>query len=238
MCIRDRKGRNRTVTIGYVNHPRYLSVGNLFRERSLFGMELLFNELPNRLVPFDYDAFYRNPARFWVVATDAVTGKPFYKEKHDAGPEGRFMDYVRASSSLPFLSPPVRIGDRVLFDGGVSDPIPVGKSERDGNEFHVIVLTRASGYRKKPGRNMRWLARRIYPAYGGLLEAMERRWRVYNASIERAEALEKEGRAVILRPPAGAGVDRMTKDERKLTALYERGYQDARALADVWKRLF
>jgi len=236
--LSGQRGRNRTVTIGYVNHPHYLSVRNLLRERSLFGMDLIFNELPNRLVPFDYDAFYRNPARFWVVATDAVTGEPVYREKHEEGSAGRFMDYVRASSSLPFLAPPVEIGGRALFDGGVSDPIPVGKSVRDGNEFHVIVLTREPGYRKKPGRNVRWLGRRIYPAYGGLMEAMERRWRVYNESLERAEAMEKEGWAVILRPPAGTGVDRTTKDERKLTALYERGYADARALAGVWKRLF
>lgn len=235
--LSEQKGRNRTVSIDYVRHPRYLSVGNWFRERSLFGMDLLFNELPNKLVPFDYAAFHRHPARFWVVATDAVTGEPYYKEKHEVGPDA-FMDYVRASSSLPCVSPPVELDGRVLFDGGVSDPIPVGKSGRDGNDFHVVVLTREAGYRKRPGRSMRWLARRIYPQYPGLLEAMERRWRVYNEAVERAEALEREGRAVILRPPAGTGVDRMTKDERKLAALYELGYAHAKARADVWKKLF
>jgi predicted patatin/cPLA2 family phospholipase len=236
--LSEQRGRNRTVTIGYVNHPHYLSVSNWFRERSLFGMNFLFNELPNRLVPFDYEAFFRNPAAFWVVTTDAMTGEPCYREKNEAGPDIGFMDYVRASSSLPYVSPPVHKDGRILFDGGVSDPIPVGKSERDGNEFHVIVLTREAGYRKTQGRNMRWLARRIYPEYGGLHKAMERRWRVYNESLERAERLEKEGRAVILRPPAGTGVDRMTKDERRLSALYELGYRHAKARADVWRRLF
>lgn len=236
--LSEQKGRNRMVSIDYVRHPDYLSVRNWFRERSLFGMDLLFNTLPNKLVPFDYDAFYRNPAAFWVVTTDAVTGEPCYKEKNETGPDGRFMDYIRASSSLPYVSPPVRLDGRVLFDGGVSDPIPVGKSERDGNAFHVIVLTREAGYRKRPGRNMRWLAKRIYPEYAGLRDAMERRWQVYNASLERAEALEREGRAVILRPPAGTGVDRMTKDERKLAALYEWGYRHAKERADIWKSLF
>src|SRR5690606_2735892 len=135
-------------------------------------------------------------------------------------------------------SPPVRIDGRVLFDGGVSDPVPVGKSEADGNAFHVLVLTREAGYRKQPGRNMRWLARRIYPRYPGLQEAMARRWRTYNEALERAEALEREGRALILRPPAGTGVDRMTKDPARLTALYELGYEHARQLADRWKSLF
>lgn len=236
--LSEQKGRNRQVTIGYVRHPRYLSVMNLFRERSLFGMDLLFNELPNKLVPFDYGAFYRNPAQFWAVTTDAESGEPFYKEKGETVQDGNFMDYVRASSSLPFVSPPVRLEGRTLFDGGVVDPIPVGKSEKDGNDIHVIVLTREAGYRKSPGRTPDWLARRMYPHYPGLLESMKRRWQVYNASLERVESLEREGRAIVLRPPAGTGVDRMTKDEGKLSALYELGYRHARERSGVWKNLF
>lgn len=236
--LSEQKGRNRTVSIDYVRHPRYLSVRNLFRERSLFGMDLLFNQLPNKLVPFDFEAYYRNPALFWAVTTDAVTGEPHYIEKRKTQRAGTAMDALRASSSLPYVSPPVRLDGRILFDGGVSDPVPIGKSEADGNDFHVLVLTREAGYRKRPGRNTRWLARRIYPRYPGLVEAMARRWRIYNAAVDRAEALAREGRALILRPPAGTGVDRMTKDPEKLATLYDLGYEHAREQAARWKTLF
>src|SRR5690606_37163144 len=99
------KGRNKTVTIDYVTHPRYLSIWNLFRERSLFGMNLLFDELPRTLVPFDFDEFYENPAQFWAVTTDAITGESYYKEKKQTHADRDMMKFIRASSSLPFVSP-------------------------------------------------------------------------------------------------------------------------------------
>lgn len=234
------KGRNKTVTIDYVNHPRYLSVWNLFRERSLFGMNLLFDELPHRLVPFDFDAFYENPAQFWAVTTDAVTGAPYYKEKTSTMPDRNMMDYIRASSSLPFVSPPVRADDRMLFDGGVADPIPLAKSMQDGNIKHVAVLTREAGYRKMQERTSQtraWLARRLYPRYPGLIDALMRRAEVYDASLDLAEESEERGDTLIIRPSRDLGVGRMTKDQRKLTALYELGYEDARAQLSAVEKL-
>ena len=224
------KGRNRTVTIDYVKHPRYLSVWNLFREKSLFGMKLLFDEMPNGLVPFDFDTFYRDPAAFWVVMTDAVTGEAVYKEKADTLERRNMMDYIRASSSLPFVSPPVKDGEQVLFDGGVSDPIPVSKSIADGNELQVVVLTKEEGYRKQPiKQRQKWFSERRYPQYPGLTEALVRRSEVYNESMELTEELGRQDKAIVIRPSARLDVGRMTKNQRKLTALYELGYQDALA---------
>ncbi|WP_205628984.1 hypothetical protein, partial [Acinetobacter baumannii] len=64
--------------IDYINHPQYISYRNLFREKSLFGMNLIFDELPNRLVPFDFATFYASPQTFVVGTTDCVTGEPVY----------------------------------------------------------------------------------------------------------------------------------------------------------------
>jgi predicted patatin/cPLA2 family phospholipase len=226
--ISRQKGRNRIVTIDYVKHPRYLSLFNLIRERSLFGMQLLFDELPNRLVPFDYEAFYRDPTKFWVVMTDAVTGEALYKEKGETIKTRDMLTYIRASCSLPFVSAPVRDSGLVLFDGGIADPIPIHKSMADGNTRHVVVLTKEEGYKKKPSKN-RWISERFYPQYPGLTEAMIRRSQVYNASLEVVEELQSKDQAIVLRPSVHVGVGRMTKDQRKLTALYDLGYQDALA---------
>jgi predicted patatin/cPLA2 family phospholipase len=226
--LSGQRGRNRIVTIDYVDHPHYLGVRNWFRERSLFGMRLLFEELPDRLVPFDYEAFGRNPAQLWAVMTDAVTGEAVYMEKENALSSRDMMTYIRASSSLPFVSQPVEASGRVLFDGGVADPIPLRKSIADGNLRHVVVLTKPAGYRKKPFRQG-WMARRVYPRYPGLAQAMERRYRVYNESVELAEKMEKEGSVVLIRPTEDLDVGRMTKDKGKLTALYELGMRDAQA---------
>ncbi|WP_438444876.1 patatin-like phospholipase family protein [Gorillibacterium sp. sgz5001074] len=224
--ISRQTGRNKKVTIDYVTHPRYLSVRNLFREKSLFGWSLIFDEIPNKLVPFDYEAFYGNPGRFWVGMTDALTGETVYAEKSDTLGQRDILTVIQASSSLPFVSPPVEAGGRVLFDGGISDPIPIHKSAADGNKRHVVVLTKPEGYRKKPFKH-RWLADRFYPKYPGLAEAMERRYRIYNETLDETEAMEREGQVLLIRPSAELPVGRVTKDPAKLTALYELGFRDA-----------
>ena len=47
--ISKQPGRNKKVTIGYIADHRYLSYRNLLRSKSIFGMDFIFNELPNRL---------------------------------------------------------------------------------------------------------------------------------------------------------------------------------------------
>ncbi len=144
--ISKQPGRNKKVTIGYIRDHRYLSYRNLFRHKSIFGMDFIFNELPNKLVPFDYDAFYNSPQQFAIGTTDAHTGEPIYYTKHQLMQQT--MPIVQASSSLPFVATPIHYEGRTLFDGGLVDPIPVKKSLADGNKKHIIVLTKEQGYRK------------------------------------------------------------------------------------------
>ena len=50
---------------------------------------------------------------------------------------------------------------------------------------------------------------------------------MYNDTLEKIAALEKEGKVFVLRPQKPLDVDRFEKDQRKLEALYEQGYEDA-----------
>lgn len=226
--VSRQKGRNKKVTIDYASHPRYVGIGNLFREKSIFGWSLIFDELPNKLVPFDYKAFYESPGQMWVGMTDAVDGRPVYVEKRETEARGNILSMIRASSSLPFVSPPVQADGRVLFDGGIADPIPLGKSMADGNTRHIIISTKPEGYRKTPFK-YGWVAKRVYGRYPGLVDALARRYQVYNDSLELAEELGSQGDALLIRPTASIDVGRMTKDQIRLTELYELGYRDAEA---------
>lgn len=226
--ISRQRGRNKRVTIDYASHPRYVSIKNLFREKSIFGWSLIFDDIPNRLDPFDYETFYREPGELWVGMTDAMTGRPVYVEKKEAEQKGNILDMIRASSSLPFVSQPVQAEGRVLFDGGISDPIPLGKSIADGNTLHVVVSTKPAGYRKSPFKH-KWLAKSFYGRYPGLVEAMASRYRIYNEAMEQTEELDRRGEVILIRPSASVEVGRMTKDQARLTELYELGYRDAEA---------
>src|SRR5947199_9392432 len=54
-----------------------------------------------------------------VLATDVDTGKPVVLR------EGDLRDAVRASCSFPGVFPPMVLGGRRLYDGGISEVVPV-----------------------------------------------------------------------------------------------------------------
>ena len=61
--------------------------------------KLLFEDFPERIIPYDYDSYFANPDRFVMVTTNCVTGQAEYlEEKSDWR---RVMDIVRALEERP-----------------------------------------------------------------------------------------------------------------------------------------
>lgn len=139
--------RNRIVNTRYVNDGRYLSYWRLLTKGELFGMDFIFDTIPNSLVPFDFETFMASDVRCITTVIDCETGEALYYEKNEVGKD--YFKVLRASTSLPFMAKPIYYKGRVLMDGGLADSIPIQKSLSDGNSRHVLVLTRPKGYRKK-----------------------------------------------------------------------------------------
>lgn len=219
-------GRNRTVNLDYCSHPEYISYKNwLFKKKGLFGMDFIFDELPNRLVPFDYDAFKQSKEKFVVVVTDCKTGKPVYLTREDY--EEKDLSLVlRASASIPFIAPVIELGGKHLMDGGIADPIPVHKAITDGVSKGVVVLTQNRGYRKKKPK-LTWVTKRFYPEYTGLDESLKARYIKYNETLDYIEDEEKKGNLFVLRPLEKMKVKRVERDSKRLGLLYEQGRNDA-----------
>lgn len=68
-----------------------------------------------------------------TVATDVESG-----ERVSIG-TGSLSDAFRASASVPMVFSPMKIGDRVLVDGGVSDPVPAEIVNMMGADLCVAV---------------------------------------------------------------------------------------------------
>jgi len=68
-----------------------------------------------------------------VAATDLDSGQPILFRSGDTGTA------VRASSAVPAVFQPVRIGSREYVDGGLSAPIPVHHAREMGAEFVIAV---------------------------------------------------------------------------------------------------
>jgi predicted patatin/cPLA2 family phospholipase len=65
----------------------------------------------------------------------------------------------------------------------------------------------------------------FYRKYPAVKEAIRRRNALYNEQVSLIEELEAKGELIVLRPERPIEVDRMEKDIKKLTALYDEGYE-------------
>lgn len=218
-------GRHQEVTIGYIHHPDYISMRNLFRKRELFGMDLIFDHIPNQLVPFDFKAFHAATETFWIGTTDCMTGKPVYFDKETYGKD--ILNIIRASSSLPFMAKAIQYEGKTLMDGGIADPIPIRKAIQDGVHKKVVILTKPKGYRKNKSAFSK-ATRYFYKNYTGLCSALEKRWQHYNDTLDYIEQMEEAGDVWVIRPGKNIKVGRAERNEAKLSLLHEQGYEDAK----------
>ena len=73
------------------------------------------------------------PRDFFCVACDYYTGEEVILD------HGYLADAMRASSSIPSFFSPVRLGDRILIDGGWINNFPVERMKERGAEFIIGV---------------------------------------------------------------------------------------------------
>ena len=66
-------GRGIRYNKAYSRDWRYCSLRSLLRTGDLYGADFCYHVIPEKLDPFDTEAFRANPMEFYVGATDAET---------------------------------------------------------------------------------------------------------------------------------------------------------------------
>ncbi len=221
--LSKQRGRAYDISVDYLDDPNYCSVSSLLRTGDLFGVKMCYDDIPNRLNPYDYKAFDSYRGRAFAVVTNIVTGQPEYLRLRDMHKD---IAAVRASASLPLVSRKVEIGGKLYLDGGLSDSVPILRSILDGNRKNVVVLTKEVGYRREPSKHLE-LIRIRYAKYPKIYELMKNRHVAYNRMLDYLAAQEENGQAFVIRPQKKSGVGRVEKDKEKLRLLYEEGYREA-----------
>ena len=214
------RGRAKSSNIDLMEKHHYVGFKYLLTQGCIMDFKLLFEDFPEKIIPYNYDAYFSNPDRFVMVTTNCLSGKAEYFEEKTSAE--RVMSIVRASSSLPYVTKITYVDGMPMLDGGIADSIPVEYAMSQGYEKLVVVLTRNYGYRKKE-RSMP-LAKTFYKKYPELQKALSLRNSVYNKTMDLIERLEQEGRIAVIRPMKPIEVGRMEKDTAKLSALYQEGY--------------
>lgn len=220
-------GRNLEILTKYANDKRYMSKRNLLRpgNHCYFGLKFTYDDIPNRLVPFDYEAFARWPGTAEAVVTDLTTGKAVYREVPRR--DGQFL-LLQATCAMPLLFPIYDLDGLKCLDGGAADAIPFRRAFEQGCDRVVVVLTRERSYRRQPEKLQPLIDLR-YRRYPHFCETMRRRADTYNADREALFRLEREGKALLLAPEDTRGFSRIERDVDKICALWQSGYDQATA---------
>ena len=86
---------------------------------------------------------------FHVVAADFENGEKVVLS------EGRLADAIRASIAIPFVFKPWRIGERLLIDGSLADPMPVDVAIRE-NATVILAIGFDNPYQRRVNSPVRF----------------------------------------------------------------------------------
>ena len=219
--------RNIDILEKYRNDKRYIGMGNYKKCRSMFGLDFVFGEIPQKLIPFDHETFKQYSGKCLVGVTNAETGKEEFRNALDD--DENFMS-LRATCAIPGYFPAIEIDGKHYFDGGLASPICVKQALKDGCSKTVIILTQPEGFVKKCGKGniaMSQLIKHKYPEMEMLLLV---RHKIYNKQLDFCRELECRGKAVIFRP--SHALNSFEKDERVLRETWQEGYEAGKARAE------
>ncbi len=96
-----------------------------------------------------YDGFSKLKYNFFAVCTDLVSGNPVIFNS------GSLSQAMRASSSVTFLLPPVKVDSLTLVDGGLIADIP--SKIASGMSDYTIAINTTSGLRSSEELQYPWL---------------------------------------------------------------------------------
>lgn len=218
--ISRQKGRNLEILQKYRNDKRYMGRSNYRKCRSLFGLDFVFGEIPDHLVPFDMDTFKKYEGTCLVGVTNAATGEAQYM---DAMEMDEHYTMLRATCAMPLFFPAIEWKGEKYYDGGIADPIPVVKAFADGCDRLLVILTQPKGFVKRLGKYDKLGARVLARKYPSVREAILSRPERYNKIVRRCEQWEKEGKVMILRP--NYLLNSFESNVQKLETAYWHGYR-------------
>lgn len=220
--VSKQHGRSLRYYMKYCRNKKFMSLYSLITTGNLVNEQFCYHDIPERLDPFDNEAFERSRTKFYITCSNVETGRAEYQLCENLRDQN--VCYLQASASMPFVSRIVQVGEKKLLDGGVCDSIPIREFLEKDYDRIIVVLTRFAGYRKKPSSLL--FAKMCYSSYPNFIEALSNRYRNYNATLDLIDHLEEEGKIFVIRPSEDLHIKRMEKNLFKVKKQYELGRQD------------
>ena len=202
----------------YADDKRYMGLHSWITTGNAVNKDFAFYELPYKLDVFDNETFKKAETDFYVVMTNVESGKPEYVLIEDAFAQ---MEYLRATSALPFASKIIEISGKKYLDGGISDSIPIDFCESLGYDKIIAVLTRPEGTYKED--KLGFLYKLVYRKYPNLVNSLLNMATDYEKVLVKIKDLENKGKIFVVRPPEVLKIGRLEKNRDKIQKVYDTG---------------
>ena len=216
--VSGQKERAIRYNIKYARDKRYMGLYSWITTGNAVNEEFAFYEIPFKLDVFDQEKFKQSKIDFYVVMTNVESGKPEYVLIKDVFKQ---MEYLRATSALPFASKIIEINGKKYLDGGISDSIPIDYCESLGYDKIILVLTRPENTHKEDKLN--FLYKLVYRKYPNLVKRLINMGKDYEIVLKKIKDLENENKIFVIRPPKVLKIGRLEKNENKIQNVYDIG---------------
>ncbi len=105
----------------------------------LFKFDETFGMVDDRMVLARFREAYGDARIEGTRIPLFITATDFYNGEQVVLREGSIVDAIRGSIAMPYIFSPHRVGDRLVTDGYLSDPMPVGVAMKEGANAIVAV---------------------------------------------------------------------------------------------------
>lgn len=221
--VSHQRGRNLIIGTEYLNNWHYMGISHFLNpfNRSYYNIKYVFEDIPNKYLPFDYEAFKNFKGEVYSAVTDIESGKCEYMKLD--GNDKKWREVV-ASCALPLMFPPIKLNGKVYMDGGIADPIPYEQAVKAGCDKIITVLTREKDYIKTSEAGID-ICGKLYKKHPAFIETLNRRSDVYNKSHKNVFELAEKGSMFVFAPENTQGWNRTERSPKKIQEMYDAGYK-------------
>ena len=199
---------------------KYVRYTNLLLNKSIMDFEKLYQDA-NKVFPIDFDRLqsHLKGKNFYVVVSDAESGKPEYIELS----KENYINEMLATGSLPVLMKnPILLQGKRKYDGGITDPIPVQKAYAMGAKEIIIIRTYEQTFIRKT-KLENYIAAFATRSYPNISQALKTNTATYNAALEFINNPPSDCKIIQICPPKRLTAKRATTNIEIMKADYQVG---------------
>ena len=198
----------------------YVRYSNLLFNKSIMNFEKLYQDA-NKVFPINFDRLQCNleGKNFYVVVSDAASGKPEYIELS----RENYINEMLGTGSLPVLMKnEILLEGKRKYDGGITDPIPVQKAYEMGAKEIVIIRTYEQTFIRKT-KLENYIAAFATRSYPNISKALKENTTTYNSALEFINNPPSDCKILQICPPQRLSTKRATTNVNIMKADYQIG---------------